>query len=99
MICLPATLKPASEGEWKYKVGAVMPPLKGQTFFGYKPGGLYNAMLSPLLNYRIKGVLWYQGESNAGRPDEYRSLLPALIKDWRQELRPGRCPVPSGTAS
>src|SRR5665647_890805 len=80
------------EGEWKYKVGAVMPPLKGQSFFGYKPGGLFNAMISPLLNYRIKGILWYQGESNAGRPDEYRTLLPALIRDWRQNFGQGDIP-------
>ena len=80
------------EGEWKYKVGAVMPPLKGQTFLGYKPGGLYNAMLAPLLNYRLKGILWYQGESNAGRPDEYRTLLPGLIRDWRQNFSQGNVP-------
>lgn len=80
------------EGEWKYKVGAVMPPLRGQTFFGYKPAGLYNGMLAPLLYYRIRGILWYQGESNAGRPDEYRSLLPALIKDWRKNLGQGDLP-------
>ncbi len=80
------------EGEWKYKVGAVMPPLRGQTFFGYKPAGLYNAMLAPLLNYHIRGILWYQGESNAGRPDEYRSLLPAMIKDWRKNLGQGDLP-------
>jgi sialate O-acetylesterase len=80
------------EGEWKYKVGAVMPPLRGQTFFGYKPAGLYNAMLAPLLNWSIKGILWYQGESNAGRPDEYRKLLPALIRDWRQNLGQGTVP-------
>jgi len=79
-------------GEWKYKTGAVMPPLRGQTFFGYKPAGLYNAMLAPLLNYRVKGILWYQGESNAGRPEEYRSLLPALIRDWRKNLTQGDIP-------
>ena len=80
------------EGEWNYKVGAVMPPLRGQTFFGYKPSGLYNAMLAPLLNYSIKGILWYQGESNAGRPEEYKSLLPALIRDWRYNLGQGDVP-------
>lgn len=80
------------EGEWKYKVGAVMPPLRGQTFFGYKPGGLFNGMLAPLLNYSIRGMLWYQGESNAGKPDEYRSLLPALIKDWRKNFGQGDLP-------
>jgi len=80
------------EGEWKYKIGAVMTPLKGQTFLGYKPGGLFNAMLAPLLNSRVKGILWYQGESNAGRPDEYRTLLPALIRDWRQNFGQGDIP-------
>ncbi len=84
--------KMSLEGEWKYKTGAVMPPLRGQTFFGYKPAGLYNAMLAPLLNYRVKGILWYQGESNAGKPEEYRSLLPALIRDWRKNLGQGDLP-------
>ncbi len=84
--------KTSLEGEWKYKTGAVVPPLRGQTFFGYKPSGLYNAMLAPLLGYKIKGILWYQGESNAGRPEEYRSLLPALIRDWRNSLGQGDVP-------
>jgi sialate O-acetylesterase len=74
------------DGEWKYRIGTVMPPLAGQTFIGYKPGGLFNAMLAPGLNYSFRGILWYQGESNADRPDEYRRLLPALINDWRHDL-------------
>jgi sialate O-acetylesterase len=74
------------DGEWRYRIGAVMPPLAGQTFIGYKPGGLFNAMIAPVLNYRFRGILWYQGESNADRPEEYRSLLPALINDWRHNL-------------
>jgi sialate O-acetylesterase len=80
------------KGQWKYKVGAIMPPLRGQTFFGYKPAGLYNAMLYPLLNYSIKGITWYQGESNAERADEYRDLLPALIRDWRKSFGQGDIP-------
>ena len=40
-------------------------------------------MLAPLTRYRVKGFCWYQGESNAGRPYEYRDLLKALIQDWR----------------
>jgi sialate O-acetylesterase len=49
-------------------------------------------MLTPLLNCRIKGFLWYQGESNTGRPDEYRTLLPALIRDWRHNFGQGDIP-------
>lgn len=72
------------KGEWQYRVGAKMEPLQGQTFIRWKPAGLFNAMVYPLLNYQIKGVLWYQGESNTRRWKEYQTLLPALINDWRQ---------------
>lgn len=74
------------EGEWRYKQGVAMPSLPGQTFFQYKPEGLYNAMIAPLLNYAVAGVVWYQGESNTGRSNEYESLLTALMKDWRQKM-------------
>ena len=52
------------QGEWKYRLGASMPPAPGMMFFCYKPVCLYNAMIAPLQNYGIRGVLWYQGESN-----------------------------------
>ncbi|MEL6719687.1 MAG: sialate O-acetylesterase, partial [Bacteroidota bacterium] len=67
------------KGEWKYKLGAAMPSLQRQTFIRWKPSGLYNGMISPLLNYSMKGVIWYQGESNAGRPDNYAQLMETLI--------------------
>ena len=47
------------------------------------PTALYNGMIAPLLNFPVKGAIWYQGESNAGRAKEYRTLMPALITDWR----------------
>jgi sialate O-acetylesterase len=47
------------------------------------PCGLYNGMIYPLAPYGIKGVIWYQGESNVGRPGEYKKLFPAMIKNWR----------------
>ncbi len=47
------------------------------------PTVLYNAMTHPLLKFPVKGAIWYQGESNAGRAYEYRTLYPAMIKDWR----------------
>ena len=49
----------------------------------WRPSGLYNAMIAPVLPYGIKGAIWYQGESNAGRAYQYRKLLPAMIKSWR----------------
>jgi len=70
-------------GQWQFRQSAQMPLLESQTFVRWKPAGLYNAMLHPLQNYRIKGALWYQGESNVGRAPEYRTLFPALIRDWR----------------
>ncbi|MDB6028687.1 MAG: Sialic acid-specific 9-O-acetylesterase [Verrucomicrobiales bacterium] len=45
---------------------------------------LYNAMIAPLQPYPIAGVIWYQGEANSGRADEYQKLFPAMIKNWRQ---------------
>jgi sialate O-acetylesterase len=69
-----------------------MEPLASQTFIRWKPLGLFNAMISPLLNYSMKGVIWYQGESNAERPVEYRELFPALIQDWREKWNQGGFP-------
>lgn len=57
-----------------------------------RPSVLYNAMISPLLPYAIKGAIWYQGESNAGRAWEYQSLFPDMIRDWRQAWGRGDFP-------
>jgi len=48
------------------------------------PSSLYNSMIYPLAPYALRGAIWYQGESNAGAPFQYRALLPALINSWRQ---------------
>jgi sialate O-acetylesterase len=48
------------------------------------PGRLYNAMLHPLRTYAIAGAIWYQGEANVGREQQYRKLLPAMIGGWRR---------------
>jgi sialate O-acetylesterase len=72
-------------GTWKYKLGAEMPRLQGQTFIRWKPMGLYNAMINPLTDYSIKGVIWYQGESNADTPEEYEALMTTLIGNWREQ--------------
>jgi sialate O-acetylesterase len=49
-------------------------------------------MVAPEINYAIKGFCWYQGESNAGKSQEYTALLPALIKDWRQKWQQSDLP-------
>jgi sialate O-acetylesterase len=79
-------------GEWRFALGTTAPPLPPQTFFQYQPTGLFNAMIAPMLNYSIKGVIWYQGEANAGRPVEYRTLFPAVITTWRKQWKQGDFP-------
>lgn len=79
-------------GIWKFKLGAEMQPLGSQTFIRWKPLGLFNAMLAPLLNYSIKGVIWYQGETNANYPDDYYKLFVTMIKDWRKKWNQGKFP-------
>ena len=80
------------KGTWKYKLGAEMPPKEGQTFIRWKPTGLFNAMINPILNFTIKGVVWYQGEANTKNPKEYQTLFPALIKNWRTKFNQGNFP-------
>lgn len=53
---------------------------------------LYNGMIAPLIPYGVKGAIWYQGESNAGRPLQYRTLLPTMIRDWRTRFGVGEFP-------
>lgn len=57
-----------------------------------RPVGLYNAMIHPLIPYAIRGVIWYQGESNATSAFGYRRVFPALIKSWRDEWSEGQFP-------
>ncbi|GAC1373062.1 MAG: sialate O-acetylesterase [Hymenobacter sp.] len=73
-------------GAWQYQLGAAMPPTPGSTTFQYQPGGLYNGMIAPVLPYALKGVIWYQGESNTGRPADYPALFTGMIADWRRHF-------------
>ncbi|MFC1541753.1 sialate O-acetylesterase [Candidatus Latescibacterota bacterium] len=56
------------------------------------PSVLYNAMISPMIPYGIAGIIWYQGESNANRAWQYRTLFPAMIRDWRKAWKQGDFP-------
>lgn len=84
------------KGYWQYKVGEVYTRDGngggGGIAMQNQPTALYNAMVAPFINYAIKGFVWYQGESNAGKPEEYKRLLPALIADWRNQWKQGEIP-------
>lgn len=56
------------------------------------PCVLFNGMIAPLTPYAIKGAIWYQGESNAGRAYQYRELMPTMIKSWRDDWGQGEFP-------
>src|SRR5690606_9869779 len=64
--------------------GGSVAPIKPHVFIRWKAGGLYNSLLHPLFSFPVKGVLWYQGESNTKKPDEYLDLMTTLIRDWRK---------------
>jgi len=70
-------------GTWQYRIAEAFP---GSYDAGPNTYGtlLFNAMLNPLIPYAIEGVIWYQGESNAGRASQYRQTFPRMIQDWRK---------------
>lgn len=63
------------------------------SLFGWKPASMYNGMIAPLIPYSIRGVLWYQGESNASEPEQYRDLFPLMINEWRDKWNNDELPV------
>jgi sialate O-acetylesterase len=90
------------EGAWAYKVEVEFKPIQPDySRMPAQPPGpnnqnspsmLYNAMLAPLTPYAMRGAIWYQGESNAGRAYQYRTLFPAMIRDWRAAWGEGDFP-------
>ncbi|POY36655.1 9-O-acetylesterase [Solitalea longa] len=82
-------------GEWLYKVGYTLKVYdRPEKEFGpnTSPSVLYNSMINPLVNLSIKGVIWYQGESNWDRGYQYRDLFPRMITDWRSQFKQGEFP-------
>jgi sialate O-acetylesterase len=89
-------------GDWLYKVEMQVKPL--QVDFSTQPIApagvgnpktptvLYNAMLAPLVRYTIRGAIWYQGEDNANRGRQYRTLFPVMIRNWREAWGEGNFP-------
>lgn len=58
----------------------------------HRVSSLYNAMIAPLVPLSIRGAIWYQGESNVGRAEQYRTLFPTMIADWRARFEQGDFP-------
>ncbi len=103
VIDLPEATKKyeADYAEWKQKADklkaegknlprAPYPPIGPNHRHG--PANLYNGMIAPLTPYAIKGAIWYQGEGNAGRAYQYRTIFPNMIKDWRSRWHCGSFP-------
>jgi sialate O-acetylesterase len=80
------------EGEWKYRLGAAAETLEDRLYSFKIPTGHFNGMIAPLTPYAIKGVLWYQGESNTSRAYEHFDLFKTLIRDWRMHWGEGDFP-------
>lgn len=78
------------EGHWRFKVELALEPKRStppQPFIEphHCPGSLFNGMVAPLVPFALQGAIWYQGESNAGRAEQYRHLLTTMISDWRAQ--------------
>jgi sialate O-acetylesterase len=87
-------------GDWKYRVELALKPqpVTPAPAAPVSPSAtnyaavLFNGMIHPLIPYGIRGVLWYQGESNTGRAKEYRVLFPTMIQGWRRTWGEGPFP-------
>ena len=75
-------------GVWEYRVGArAAKPCPDEFFFQRQPGGLFNAMIAPMLDFPCRGIIWYQGESNESNAGEYGELFASHIKDWQSKWK------------
>jgi sialate O-acetylesterase len=68
------------------------PKQRDQLAGNHRPANLYHARLGPVLGYGIRGAIWYQGESNAGRAYQYREMFPLMIQSWREDWKQGDFP-------
>jgi sialate O-acetylesterase len=101
----PAEANPQSiglSGDWKFEIEHVIPTVPGSVFETYpkldvqlpqyRLSTLFNAMISPLAPYGVRGAIWYQGESNVEQHRQYRDLMIAMIRDWRSRWNLGQFP-------
>jgi len=80
-------------GIWQYRIGATCDIRPETDFTSWKPTGLYNGMTAPCHKYTVNGVLWYQGESNAGEPEVYKDLFARLVSGYRRKWQNEELPV------
>ncbi len=88
----PETERIPLHGYWKMRIASRMPdslppaPVKPDEPFNHhqSPGRLYNGMIAPVTNYGVRGILWYQGESNVANADQYERLFQLLVEGWRE---------------
>ena len=71
--------------EWQMQVGSTMEERPFNTYFVAGYTGLYNAMISPLQDFPVKGMLWYQGEANLDNAEQYADLFDGMVKSWRKQ--------------
>ncbi len=84
-------------GEWRFRVGQIFyPSVKTQPASAFslqsQPAALFNAMVAPLISYPVKGICWYQGESNVASPEIYQAYQQSLIRDWRKQWKSDTLP-------
>ncbi len=73
-------------GRWSFSMGRAMPPMPATTTLHYLPSGLYQGQLAPIRKLPVTGSLWYQGEGNDSRPDNYEARFRQLIRMWKKEF-------------
>jgi sialate O-acetylesterase len=83
-------------GDWSYRPSVSIEKVEAPPAFTSNNLGLvlarYNGMIAPLIPFAIKGVIWYQGESNVGRAEQYKKVMATLIQDWRARFQVGDFP-------
>ncbi len=81
-------------GVWEFSKGPFSKyGFFANTFYEYLPYGVYNAMLAPLMDYKVAGLLWYQGESNISHPEGYYKKFKTLVEQFRSQMKNPKFPV------